>query len=212
MEQQIIVLIDSQERAVRLFGKYNRVIPFSMAFVIPSLLAGQEVLYVTAIEAVAGDDVVNVLTYLITEEDQPTEKLYIRSLTEGYVRIPELKLTFSGPKDAKPIDNYGWDLFDRSPTLKKLLMDDKIEVLTESRAKALRKHRPDAKSKDKALDSILLNRPVAEILDSQDMFGPGEGDGDEVSEESGEKVLTENEMIMRQYGSDWGKDRKKKDA
>lgn len=209
--EPIIILIDAESRCVRLYGKYNRIIPFFMAFVLPSLLNGEQVLYISGLEQVQGEEVINLLTYMVTEEDQPTEKLFIRSKQDGYIRIPELKLTFSGSKDAKEIEKIGWDLFDRSATLRNLLMADKVEVLYESAAKALRKHKLDPKGKDKSLDTILLNKSVKEMMESQDMFGFGEGDGEEVTEDSGEKILTENEQIMKQFGSNWGKD-KKKDA
>ena len=208
MDQPIIVLIDFEARMVRLFGKITRNIPFMTAFILPSLISGQEVLYVSSIEAVQGEDVVNLMTQIITDEDQPQEKLYIRSKQEGYVRISEIKLTFSGPKDAKPIESYGWDLFEKSGTLRKLLLDDKVEILLESQAKALRKHRPDAKSKDKALDSILLNRSVRDVIENEDMFGFDGGSGDEVSGE--EEVLDENQTILRDAatrGIKFGKDK-----
>lgn len=213
MEEPIIVLVDPQNRVVRLFGKYTRIIPFSQAFVLPSLLAGQEVLYITDAQQVSGEEVIDVLAYVITEEDQPTEKLYIRSKSEGYVRVPELKITFNGPKDAKLIETIGWDLFDRSVTLRGLLLADKVEILTESEAKALRK-RLDPRSKEKAERELILSKSVDDFFDSQDMFGFGEGEesvaGDEVSEEDGKgKILTENEQIMKQYGANWGKDKKK---
>lgn len=202
-------MIDTDARVVRLFGKYDRVVPFGTAFVLPSLLNGEEIVLVTAVQVSLGEDVITYLASLITDDDFSSEKLYIRSKADGYVRVPEIKMVFSGPKDAKPIENYGWDLFERSGTLRKLLLEDKIEILTESQAKALRKHRPDPRAKDKSLDSILLKGSVKDIIDSEDMFGPGEGNGDEVPADEKEEVLSENEAIMKQYGSNWGKDRNK---
>ena len=207
MQNPIIVLIDAENRAVRLYGKYNRIVPFSYAFILPSLLNGERVLYVTSVEEVQGEDVIDVLAQIVTEQDYPQEKLYIRSKQDGYIRIPEIKgLVFSGPKDAKPVETIGWDLFDRSNALRKLLIQDKVEIMLESEAKALRKYKIDPKSKDKSLDSIILDRPVMDIIDSEDMFGPGEGDGDEVPTDENEEVLSENEMILKQ-NRQFGKDR-----
>lgn len=216
MDEPIIVLIDIESRVVRLFGKCNKIIPFSMAFVLPSLLSGQEVLYISDVQRVAGEDVVNLLTQVITEDDLPTENLYIRSKSEGYVRIPELKITFSGSKDAKLIEKIGWDLFERSGTLRNLILQDKVEILTETEAKALRK-RLDPRSKEKAERELILDKSIDDFFESQDIFGFGEEEdgikskGDLVSEDEGEKILTENEQIMRQYGMNWGKDRQKKE-
>jgi len=199
----IVVLIDTEERVVRLFGKITRTIPFATAFILPSLISGEEVLYISAAEIVSGDEVINAMTYIVTEEDQSAEKLYIRSTQEGYVRISEIKMVFSGPKDAKLIENYGWDLFERSPTLRKLLLENKVEILTESQAKSLRKNRSDPKAKDKSLDSILLTGSVRDMIENESMFGPGEGEGDEVDASESAVVLSENEMILQKY--DWGK-------
>lgn len=210
MAEPLIVLIDSENRIVKLYGKYTREIPFAFAFILPSLLNGEDILYISGVEKAMGEDVINLLAQMITTEDSPKERLFIRSKQEGYVRAPEVKLTFNGPKDAKPIDTYGWDLFERSETLRRWLAADKIEILTESEATALRKKRPDPKSKDKALDEIILKGKVDDLINSEDMFGPGEGDGDLISSEDDKDEISENEAILRSH-SNWGKDRQKKE-
>jgi len=210
MANPIIVLIDTEQRVVRLFGKFQREIPFQHAFSLPSLLYGQEVLYVNNVERAEGEDVVNLLAQMITPEDSCKERLFIRCRTNDFIHVPELKFRFNGPKDTKAIDVIGWDLFERSGTLRRLLEQDKLEILSESEALALRKKRPDPKSKDKALDEIIVKGRVADIIDSEEMFGPGEGDGDEVSADDDKEEVSENEAILRKYNS-WGKDRQKKE-
>ena len=206
--EELFVLIDMENRAIRLFGDQNRVIPFKFAFTLPSIISGRQVSYVTSIEQVNGEDVVNLLTTIIDESDASTEPLYFRSKQEGYVRIPEIpQLKFSGPKDAKPFSVWGYDIFDRSPTLRKLLSDGKVEILTESEKIALRKHKLDPKAKDKALDSILLGEGkshfVKDIMENEEMFGLGGGTGDEIDPE--QEVLTDAEQIVREHKI--GKDR-----
>jgi hypothetical protein len=199
MEQPLIVLVDAEQQCVHLYGEFNRSIPFEDIFILNCFMEGRKVYYIEQMSAVEGPEVVEVVTQLYTPPET-YEKRYVRCLDEGYVRIPELKMTFAGPKDCKPLENYGYDIFERSPTLKKYLLQGRVEIMTETAVMALKKRRPDPKAKDKAYDAILLNKPVDQAMSESSMFD--DPNLDEITDD--DDVVSEAEAILRQH-KDFGK-------
>jgi hypothetical protein len=189
MERPLIVLVEPSEQMVYLYGEFNRDIPFDELYVLKQFITGRDVLYVSQAEESSGDDVLELVSAIV-EQDPPlsSEKKFIRVLKEGYTQIPELKMRFAGPKDAKDLSVLGFDIFDRSSTLRKLLLEGKVEVLSEEKMKKLRKPRPDAKAaRDSALDKMILNRKE-DALENDEMFN-GENDVTEAdSDETDEDI------------------------
>lgn len=190
MEKPIVVLIDIESGTVSLFGKYNKTLSIHDVFLLQAYIDGENVIYVLQAEEAEGSDVAAFVQDIANQSDFEKEKQYIRYIGEGYKRISDIKLTFAGPKDAKMLERIGYDIFQKSPQLKKMLQDGEIEVLSESEVKRLKKPLPDQKAKDKQLDSILLNKKE-DALEMDDMFK----DENEVIDD-GKEILTEAESII----------------
>jgi hypothetical protein len=198
MEEPLYILIDPDRRVIHLFGAQTRTIPFMYAFTLPSIISGKSVQFLQNSGEMMGDDVVDYMAGLLDQNDAPTEALFFRSKAEGYVRIADIRgLVFAGPKDSKPFSTWGYDIFDRSPNMRKLLGSGAVEILTESEAKNLRRGRIDPGARDKALDSIILNKSVKDFEANEDMFGNDGGNGDEITNET--EVLTDAEQIIREH-------------
>lgn len=193
METPIVVLIDADQRVVHLFGKYNRTIPFQDAYLLPIFIRGHEVLYISQVDEVSGEDVCASVNELAGEE-LPSGR-YIHGKVDGYLRAPDVRLTLGGLRDSKPLDKLGYDVFERSPSLQKLLLEDKIEIISEEMAIAIKKKLPGLKARDRALDEIIVKTSVQDVMDRDDFFD--DPDVDEITSEQGE-VLTEAEQIIRQ--------------
>lgn len=188
--QPLIILIDRENQQVYLYGQFTRTIKFSDMFILSVFLEGQDVYYVEVLSQVSGEKVLEIVQEMSDGIDQ--EARYLRSKVDQYVRIPELKITLSGKKDCKPIEKYGYDLFEKSNTLKKLLREDKVEILTETEVKAIKKAKSTQDAKDKSLNSIILDRPASQVLNESTMF---DNEENEVEEET----LTENEQILKKH-------------
>ena len=188
----ILILLDVDERKVKLFGDFTKEIPFEDApFLLPIFLKDREIMWIEEVNEVSSKDVMETVNTLNTEP--PKEKKYIRSIEEGYKKVSDIRLTFAGPRDAKPIGDGS--MF-KSPTLQKMILENKVEIIGESQAKALKKNIPGQKAKDKALDSILLTKSVKQTIEDEESIFD---DMDEVSGD--EEVLTEaEEMVKRGIG------------
>jgi hypothetical protein len=182
MEQPLVVLVDPEQRIVYLYGEQNRQFKFDEMFALRPFLEGRNVMYVVQAEECESEVVLDQVEamwqeILETDEEVEAEPKYIRINKEGYTWIPELKIKFSGPKDAKPVKQVGEDIFLRSPTMRKLLIANQVDIMGETAAKALRKPRPGPRNRDAELDKMILNRKE-DVLDNDEMFN-GENDIDE---------------------------------
>lgn len=172
----------------------TRSIPFSHAFILPALLNGREVMYIRQIDEVNGEDVVEVVNQLIIDDEPSTERLFLRCKADGYVRVQDLRLTFSGPKDAKPFDKLGFDVFEKSQALRNMLIEGEVEVLTETQAKALKKFNYTTNTKDAALDKILCNKPAHEVASSAGTINEDDPDIDEITSKT--EITTDADDII----------------
>jgi hypothetical protein len=200
VEQPLIVLVDGEKQCVHLYGEHTKTIPFDDIFILDVFLEGKQVYYIQELSTVDGSEVIEVVEELRDQSQEP-EKRYIRCLVEDYVRIPELKLTFAGPKDCKPIEKYGYDVFEKSPTLRRYLREGRVEILTETEVFAIKKRRPDPKAKDRALDSLILQKSVEKTLENSDMFDDDKVD--EITEANSAEVMTDAEATLKKHK--WGK-------
>jgi hypothetical protein len=188
MEKTLIVLLDPEAQTIFLFGEYNKQISFDELYLLKVYLEGRNVMFVTQAEETAGESVLELINSMVSDNPAtPGEPRFLRCKKEGYTSVPDIGLKFSGPKDAKPMDKLGYDIFDRSPMLKKLLFDGIVEVLTQSQAEKLRKPRP----KPVGQSSILINRKE-DILENDEMFN-GEND---ITEDT--KVETDEDIAIKQ--------------
>ena len=188
MEQPLVVMIDPDEKIVYLYGEYNRQFAFDEIFAIAPFLEGRNVMYVVQADEFSGEDVLDQIEALnVPVEGEVLPKKFIRIKKEGYTWIPEIKMKFAGPKDAKPVDTVGRDIFLKSALMKKMLISGEVEIMTEEQAKALRKPRPDPKSRDRELDKMILNRKE-DAWENDEMFN-GENDVTEKDEDASEEEI-----------------------
>jgi hypothetical protein len=203
MEKPLLVLVDAENQTVTLMGAYNVTIPLHDFHLLNVFVAGRSVIYVSQAEEVDGGDVVDLVSAIAEEaEEQQHEPVYLHYVGEGYKRFNDIKVTFSGIKDAKQLNKLGYDVFEKSPQLVKSLLVGEIAVLTESEAKALKKPRADLqKAKDAQLDSMILNKKedVDDIdnIFSEDKDGKNEND---VDSNPNIEVMTEAEEMIRKEG------------
>lgn len=198
MEKPLIVLVDPEAQTVSLFGAVNRTLPLHETTLLRAYIGGRDVMYVSAAQEASGEEVSSYVDAIVESMGDvvPGEPLYVRSLAEGYKRIPDIKLTFNGPKDAKPLEKLGRDVFDRSPMLRKMLLNDEVEILTESEARSLRKPSVNLQAaKDKQLDGMLIdNHEAAEDIDN--IFT----EENDIDSDENTEVMTEAEEMIRKRG------------
>jgi hypothetical protein len=193
-KQPLVVLVDPDEKVVYLYGEQNRKFKFDEMFALRPFLEGRTVMYVVQAEECEADVVCEQVEAMRDESTEVlAEKKYIRVNKEGYTWIPEIKMRFAGPKDAKPLEIIGFDIFEKSPLMKKLLIANQVDIMDESDAKALRKPKPGPRSRDAELDKMILNKKE-DVLDNDEMFN-GEND-------VGEKdaVETDEEVSIKRLG------------
>jgi hypothetical protein len=193
MEDTLIVLIDTEARKICLYGTYNREFMLDEFHVLKAFLKDSNVLYVRAADEISGDEAVETAAAIL-EQLPPVEpvKRYFRVNTDGYTHIPELHLRFAGPKDFKPVSDFAQDIFDRSPTLTKLLKSGKLEILTEEEVEKLKKPKPRPQSQ-----SIILEKPVRDkdgnfVFENDTIFT----EDNEITEQT--KIETDEEDALRQ--------------
>ena len=185
-------MLDLEEKCVRLFGEYNRSIPFEDLYLLPIFIDGKEVLWVKEGEIVFGNEAYETVANLTADFELDTEPRYFHTTQEGYLKVPDIKLVLAGRRDSKPVDDFGVDVFKKSSNLRKYIIDGVIEIIPESRAKVLKKQVPNAQSRDKALDELIVKTSVNDILEQDDFFD----DADEVNSSQGE-VETETDQILK---------------
>ena len=190
MEQPVVVLVDPEEQVVHLYGKYNRDIAFDDAYLLPIFFKDNQIIYISKADDVESDDVVNLVHSLRGSSEYSGR--FIHGKVEGWVNAPDIRFTLAGLRDSKPIDKLGYDIFQKSASLRELLLTDKIEIISEEQSQAIKKKLPNLMTKDKALDEIIIKTSVSSIIEQDTFFD----DVDEVTSDQPE-ILTEAEMNIR---------------
>ena len=191
LENTVVVFIDPESRKIYLFGAYNRPIDFEDAsYLLPIFLKDKDILYISQIEETDKESVMEVIDALMEGETQKPRFLHCK--INKYVNVVDAGFAFSGIKDVKALDKIGVSCFSKSPTLQKLLLDDSIEIIDEEKAKKIRINIPDQKTKDKALDEIILKQSVSAFAAEDAMFD----EMDEITSEQ-EEPMTEAEEILK---------------
>lgn len=192
MAPTIVVLLDLEDKCVRLFGEHNRAIPFEDLYLLPIFLEGKEALWVKDGDIVFGNEVYQSVADIAAQVEISDEPRYFHTTQEGYLKVPDIKLTLAGRRDSKPVEQFGLEVFRKSATLRKYIIDGIIEIIPESRAKVLKKQVPNARAKDKALDDLIVKTSVNDILEQDDFFD----EADEIRSEQGEPE-TETDQILK---------------
>jgi hypothetical protein len=194
MEATIVVLLDYEGQRLRLYGEVNKTISFEDSFLLPALLKGKDVLYIRTGDIMDCDGLIEqVAAYFVPPET--VEKRFVHPTVEGYTKVQEIGITFAGPRDARPLDKLGYDIFERSEKMRDLLAKGVLEVITESEAAILRKPLPNKNLRDKALDDMLLKKSVNQFMDEDDddMWN----DENEVTGDEADRIVSESEQMIR---------------
>ena len=196
MSANIVVLVDVEERVIKLFGTYNRQISFEDSYLLPLFIEDQQVLWVEKGEETEGQDVVKLIEDLRDQlQDPPGERRFFHSTIDGYQKFSEVKLSLAGKRDSKPVDQYPANIFEKSHKLCDAIKEGKIEIISETRANELKKKLANVTSRDKALDSILvpLGTKAEDVAMRDDFFD----EEDMISADANGKVETETEQILK---------------
>ena len=167
---------------------------FSETETIKQLIGNERVIYVTkAIETTKKDvlDIVESLAKTITKKmlEQNNGKSYIRSTLKGYMHVPDIETTFTGPAHFVPIDEifakYGKDIFQKNLTLNSMIRNGKLQIITESEINKLTKQCVEEQQKrqdmkDQSLDNILVEGPVDSYLNADEGGAAGHYDAIEI--------------------------------
>lgn len=191
-----IVFLDTENRTIYIFGQNVNKVSFDDYYLLPIFLNGKNVFYISDIQEVSGDSIIETVTDFITSNPNDNlEPRYIRSKVEGFTRISGSKLSLAGPKNPKLIDEYIYNLILESLSLHKLIAEGKVEIITETEANKYRKNLK-IKTRDDALDDMLVKTSAKDFADNLNFID--EEDMDEITDET--KVESENESIIKQMG------------
>lgn len=200
MDQPLIVLVDTDARKVFLYGEYNREFLLEELYILKAFLKGKNVMYVTQATELSGEEMVEAIAD-ISEQLDPVEvpKRFFRiksadkSKEKEYTFVSDINTRFSGSKDCKPIEQFGSNIFERSPKMLQLLLSGQLEVLSEEDVEQLKK-KPKPKN-PKESEDILIQGKKEDILYGDGMFG-GEGDIDD-----NEDIETDEDIALKKgYG------------
>lgn len=189
MELPLIVLIDPEARKIFIYGQYNREFLLEEMYIVKAFLEGKNVMYVTQATECSGDELIATAEAIMEQlpPQEPPKRFFRINGGDGYTTIPEYKIRFAGKKDAKPVEMFGENVFEKSPRMRQLLMDNKLEVISEEEVAALKKRRPNEPVKGK---SILLDKKE-DVLYGDDMFN------DENEVKADEEVETDEDIALK---------------
>lgn len=190
METTVIVLLDYEAKKIKLFGKAATEIDFCDAHLLKYILKDENILYLTAGEELDVGDIVSSVSQLVEGTPEPR---YIRSTTDGYLKIEDVNIIFAGPKDPKPMERLG-NVFERSQKLRTLLKEGKVKLISETEAKSLRIVLPGSNLRDASLNKIILNKSHEEALDDIDTIFDDEN---EINENT--QVETDADAFIKRF-------------
>jgi hypothetical protein len=161
MDQLLIVLIDPGMRKIFIYGEYNREFLLEEMHMVKALLKDRTVMYIRDATEMTADEVIeNAELVSLQLPERTAPKRFFRVNVDGFTTIPEYKIRFGGPRDCREIEQFGNNVFERSPTMAKLLISGKLEILSEEEVAKIKKPRPSNTAKDKQLESLILKTKV----------------------------------------------------
>tara|TARA_Y100000310_G_scaffold319966_1_gene375875 strand:- start:12345 stop:12983 length:639 start_codon:yes stop_codon:yes gene_type:complete len=192
----MILFLDERKQAVIVYKEDgSHEIPFTEINSLDVVLDGQEALYVTSATEVEVTDVVSLVYQLAGQEEQIIEetedtRFYLWSNNKNKVIIEDINLTFLGKADFKLYDEGMKRKISNSPTLSSLVKRGKIQIVGERKKRVLQReankeNKKDAeiqqKKVDASLDSMIIDKPVADFDPASDSDAIGIDITDEVS-------------------------------
>lgn len=166
-----LVFINIKSKCVEVYTEQGfRTISVSNTQVLNQLLKDKEVLYVTKAIKTTGNKILKTISTIKPDKKQNknNEPLFIRSAKKTCICINELKLTFNGLQDFKPVkdlyDKYGKNILTENKVLASLLNKNALELLTLSEVQ--QEQLKEAEKEDEELDSIMVNTSAAEAVAS----------------------------------------------
>jgi hypothetical protein len=134
----MLVSVDAQKGQVTVYGKTIVTVPISHAAKLRALLSGKTVQYVTEVEEVSGEEVLDLVAGLsshpaVDQSAWPTTqgdgRLWLHATGSGYLNLPNPVLIFKGKMDFKSLDDLGHDLPERFPVIQSLIDQGKLAVV-----------------------------------------------------------------------------------
>ena len=176
-----LVFIDAQNQKVRIIDKQEvREYKWTEMQDISDEVSGRKVLYITSLDSVSGDDIVELLSSQTGQQyTKPirTGRKLLRATRPGTIIAPHHDeeyepLVFRSPVDFKPY--AGEQTLQTYPSLRRYMELGRIELVDEGDVARLRKdynshqnkiHAKKTSARDKTLDSILVSEKVDRLVD-----------------------------------------------
>lgn len=213
----MLVSVDAQKGQVAIYGKTVVTVPISHAAKLRALLVGKTVQYISEVEEVSGEDVLDLVAQVSGQAaDEGTiwpaassdGRLWLHATGSGFLNIPNPVLTFKGKMDFKSIDELGHDIADRFPVIRSLIYQGKLAIV--DTAEKLRLTHLAHRKQIEFEERKLLNADGTDIVvdthggkikaNSNAMKEFFEVDGNQPAEE----FMSEDARVALQMG--WGKD------
>ena len=179
----MILFLDEQKQSVIVYTEQgSHEIPFTEINALDAILEGQDALYVTSATEVGVTDVVSLVYQMVGQEEQILEEIddtrfYLWNNSNNKLIVEDINLTFLGKADFKLYDEEMKRKVSDSLTLSNLIKKGKIQVVGESKKRILQReankeNKKDAETQQKkvdaSLDSIIIDKPVADFDPNED--------------------------------------------
>ena len=218
----MVVLIDLEGNKVRIYGN-DGLQEFEMTDVvgIEEAIGSANVYYITSAVEVNAQDIINLLAslsgkYVYENEDEDDGVKYFKSNMNGAVIVPDPFATGDNIKNSlirfdhkNDCRVYDQSLVDKSPMLRVLLQQKKIEIIGRKQMKKavaeyqkenIKKIKKQKDIEDKQLADIIIDGPVDKFMDSAGSIFNSSDDID-TSESIGDVMEeTEEAKLIKQMG------------
>jgi len=171
----VIVLLNQKKRRVHIYTKRGtQTLNFSNIEMLDEIIGNEEVFYVTQVINVSTSDIIETVKKLneqmLNDLSVSNEPLYLHVTVKGSLNIPNLmnmkteevnELTLRGPTGSYSLDRlydtYGKNVFDKYPAFKSLLRSGKLEIITQSELKDVKKEAKIVEESKQESESILVD-------------------------------------------------------
>jgi hypothetical protein len=140
----MIVFLDTDNLKVLLYyDKGLREIPFSQINSLKKIVPSGNLIYITNAVETSVNDIVNLVSEVYDGEiekeveKKKEEKIYIHSISDGVILIPEGDFKLKGRYDIRKINEKIFNMMKNSDSLKSLLASGKVVRITKTERKNL---------------------------------------------------------------------------
>jgi len=174
-----IVLLDIDENKIYIYNKNGeKVFNINNFSKIKKYLGSDNFYYITDAMEANINDLKELLNYEDdndkNEEVDISDKLFIHPTVKGLLRVSE-KISFKGKHDGRLYDEQMKEFIEKTPKMKQSLDKGFLEIISYDEMKKYineykkiqKKVDERQKQKDKALDDILVDGPVQDIIDGK---------------------------------------------